>query len=109
MNVSHRRRTRLRLIVLTTFAICSLETCPPGHRRLLVRPANLDCRMALRTSQLSNDGYVTSLLPNSMKGTLEFRELPTFRKARGRLTAWFDAFETRPPMRATPMAGEMHD
>jgi glutathione S-transferase len=40
---------------------------------------------------------------------LEFRELPTFRKARGRLTAWFDAFETRPSMRATPMAGETHD
>jgi glutathione S-transferase len=40
---------------------------------------------------------------------LEFRELPTFREKRGRLTAWFDAFELRPSMRATPMSGETHD
>jgi glutathione S-transferase len=40
---------------------------------------------------------------------LEFRELPTFREKRGRLAAWFDAFELRPSMRATPMSGETHD
>jgi glutathione S-transferase len=40
---------------------------------------------------------------------LEFRELPTFRENRGRLVAWFDAFELRPSMRATPMSGETHD
>jgi glutathione S-transferase len=40
---------------------------------------------------------------------LEFRELPTFREKRERLTTWFDAFEIRPSMRATPMAGETHD
>jgi glutathione S-transferase len=40
---------------------------------------------------------------------LEFRALPTFREKRPRLVAWFDEFETRPSMRATPMAGETHD
>jgi glutathione S-transferase len=40
---------------------------------------------------------------------LEFRELPTFREKRQRLTTWFDAFESRPSMRATPMSGETHD
>jgi glutathione S-transferase len=40
---------------------------------------------------------------------LEFRKLPTFRKNRARLTAWFDAFESRPSMRATPMSGETRD
>ena len=40
---------------------------------------------------------------------LEFRELPTFRQGRQRLVAWFDAFELRPSMRATPMSGETHD
>jgi len=40
---------------------------------------------------------------------LEFRQLPTFRNGRPRLTAWFDAFESRPSMRATPLTGETHD
>lgn len=40
---------------------------------------------------------------------LEFRELPTFRKDRPRLVAWFNEFEGRPSMRATPLAGETHD
>ncbi len=42
-------------------------------------------------------------------GWLEFRELPGFREGRPRLTAWFDAFRTRPSMRATPLSGETHD
>lgn len=40
---------------------------------------------------------------------LEFRELPTFRERRPRLAAWFDEFEVRPSMRATPLAGETYD
>lgn len=40
---------------------------------------------------------------------LEFRELPTFREKRSRLVAWFDAFEARPSMRATPLSGDTHD
>jgi glutathione S-transferase len=40
---------------------------------------------------------------------LEFRELPEFRAARPRLTAWFDAFAGRASMRATPLSGETHD
>lgn len=39
----------------------------------------------------------------------EFRELPGFRSGRPRLVEWFDAFEKRPSMRATPLAGETHD
>lgn len=39
----------------------------------------------------------------------EFRDLPTFRPGRPRLCAWFDAFEARPSMRATPLSGETHD
>jgi glutathione S-transferase len=40
---------------------------------------------------------------------LEFRDLPTFREQRPRLTTWFDGFEARPSMRATPLSGETHD
>lgn len=40
---------------------------------------------------------------------LEFRALPGFREKRPRLTAWFDAFATRPSMRATPLSGDTHD
>jgi glutathione S-transferase len=42
-------------------------------------------------------------------GWLEFRELPTFRQGRPHLAAWFDRFNSRPSMRATPMSGETHD
>jgi glutathione S-transferase len=40
---------------------------------------------------------------------LEFRELPSFRERRPRLTAWFDEFVKRPSMRATPLSGETRD
>ena len=40
---------------------------------------------------------------------LEFRELPSFRPQRPRLAAWFDRFESRPSMRATPLSGETQD
>jgi glutathione S-transferase len=40
---------------------------------------------------------------------LEFRDLPTFREQRPRLATWFDGFEARPSMRATPLSGETHD
>lgn len=39
----------------------------------------------------------------------EFRELPGFREGRPRLVAWFDAFETRPSMRATLLSGDTQD
>jgi glutathione S-transferase len=42
-------------------------------------------------------------------GWLEFRDLPTFRDHRPRLVAWFDAFDARPSMRATPLSGQTHD
>jgi len=40
---------------------------------------------------------------------LEFRDLPSFRNRRPKLAEWFDDFESRPSMRATPMSGETHD
>ena len=40
---------------------------------------------------------------------IEFRELPAFRENRPQLAAWFDAFEARPSMRATPLSGETQD
>lgn len=40
---------------------------------------------------------------------IEFRELPSFRGQRPRLGAWFDEFEARASMRATPLTGETHD
>lgn len=40
---------------------------------------------------------------------IEFRELPDFREKRPQLTAWFDVFEARPSMRATPLSGETQD
>jgi len=40
---------------------------------------------------------------------LEFRTLPSFRPHRPRLVEWFDAFEKRESMRATPLSGETVD
>jgi glutathione S-transferase len=40
---------------------------------------------------------------------IEFRELPTFRGKRPRLTQWFDAFAARPSMQSTPLSGETQD
>jgi len=39
----------------------------------------------------------------------EFRALPDFHERRPRLVAWFDAFETRPSMRATLLSGDTQD
>lgn len=39
---------------------------------------------------------------------MAFRNLPSFRD-RPRLTRWFDAFEQRPSMRATPLSGDTFD
>lgn len=40
---------------------------------------------------------------------LEFRELPSFREKRPRLTLWYDEFVARASMRATPLSGETQD
>ncbi|MEO7325994.1 MAG: glutathione S-transferase family protein [Dokdonella sp.] len=40
---------------------------------------------------------------------LAFRELPAFRTKRPRLADWFDTFEARLSMRATPLSGETQD
>lgn len=40
---------------------------------------------------------------------LEFRELPSFRGKRPRLTLWYDEFAARTSMRATPLSGETQD
>lgn len=40
---------------------------------------------------------------------IEFRALPGFRDNRPKLTAWFDAFEQRQSMLATPLSGETLD
>ena len=40
---------------------------------------------------------------------LEFRQLLSFREGRPRLSAWFDAFQERPSMRATRLAGDTVD
>ncbi|GLQ79810.1 glutathione S-transferase [Mesorhizobium huakuii] len=39
---------------------------------------------------------------------MAFRHLPPFR-ARARLTRWFEAFEKRASMQATPLSGDTHD
>ncbi|RWC25666.1 glutathione S-transferase family protein [Mesorhizobium sp.] len=39
---------------------------------------------------------------------MAFRHLPPFR-SRARLTRWFDAFEKRVSMQATPLSGDTHD
>jgi glutathione S-transferase len=40
---------------------------------------------------------------------IEFRQLPSFRAGRPRLTRWFDDFAERPSMKATPLSGETRD
>jgi len=42
-------------------------------------------------------------------GWLEFRGLPDFRRGRERLADWFDRFEQRASMRATPLSGDTVD
>jgi glutathione S-transferase len=42
-------------------------------------------------------------------GWLEFRGLPSFRSGRPRLAAWFDTFDARRSMRATPLSGQTQD
>jgi glutathione S-transferase len=40
---------------------------------------------------------------------IAFRQLPDFREGRPHLSAWFDDFEARPSMRATPLHGDTRD
>jgi glutathione S-transferase len=40
---------------------------------------------------------------------LAFRGLPSFQEKRPRLANWFEEFEARPSMMATPLSGETHD
>lgn len=40
---------------------------------------------------------------------IAFRDLPSFRENRPRLTAWFNEFAARPAMQATPLSGETQD
>jgi glutathione S-transferase len=40
---------------------------------------------------------------------IAFRELPVWGKNHPRLAAWFEEFENRPSMLATPLSGETHD
>lgn len=40
---------------------------------------------------------------------IAFRKLPSFREGRPKLARWFDEFEKRPSMRATPLSGDTVD
>lgn len=61
-------------------------------------------------STLDDDAQV-HVGPIALATTLSwmaFRNLPAFR-ARARLARWFDAFEKRGSMQATPLSGDTHD
>jgi glutathione S-transferase len=45
----------------------------------------------------------------TMLSWLAFRRLPDFRAGRPRLSAWYDGFDQRASMRATPLSGETVD
>ena len=62
-------------------------------------------------SELDTDGpiHIGHIALATVLGWLEFRSLPDFRAGRPRLSGWFDAFQARPSMRATPLSGETHD
>jgi len=62
-----------------------------------------------RTLDTGPEIHVGHVALATMLGWLAFRELPSFRDGRPRLAAWFDAFDARPSMRATPLSGETHD
>jgi glutathione S-transferase len=62
-----------------------------------------------RELDVESDVHVGHIAVATALSWLEFRELPTFRSCRPHLVAWFDAFERRASMRATPLAGETHD
>jgi glutathione S-transferase len=76
-----------------------------GHREKLVtsydyveRDQSLDERLHI--------GHVA--LATALSWIL-FRELPDFREGRPRLTQWYDRFERRPSMLATPLSGATYD
>lgn len=62
-----------------------------------------------RELDIAADVHVGHIAVATALGWLEFRHLPDFRDRRPRLAAWFDAFDERPSMRATPLSGETHD
>lgn len=62
-----------------------------------------------RELDVDADVHVGHIAAATALGWLEFRGLPDFRENRPNLTEWFDAFDRRPSMRATPLSGETHD
>jgi glutathione S-transferase len=57
----------------------------------------------------ASDVHVGHIAVATALAWLEFRELPGFRAGRPRLVEWFDRFEKRASMQATPLSGETVD
>jgi glutathione S-transferase len=57
----------------------------------------------------ASDVHVGHIAVATALAWLEFRELPGFRTGRPRLVEWFDRFEKRASMQATPLSGETVD
>ncbi|MFC5741116.1 glutathione S-transferase family protein [Dyella tabacisoli] len=62
-----------------------------------------------RELDVASPMHIGHIALGTVLGWLEFRELPSFRAKRPRLATWFDEFEARPSMRATPLSGETVD
>lgn len=62
-----------------------------------------------RELDVSASVHVGHIAVATCLGWLQFRDLPGFRDRRPRLSDWFDEFQDRPSMRATPLSGETHD
>jgi glutathione S-transferase len=62
-----------------------------------------------RELEIDADVHVGHVAVATALSWLEFRVLPTFRHGRPLLVKWFDAFEHRASMRATPLSGQTHD
>jgi glutathione S-transferase len=62
-----------------------------------------------RSLDIGSDLHVGHVGLATALAWLEFRDLPSFRPGRPRLSEWFDAFNRRPSMLATLLSGETYD
>ncbi|OAQ93991.1 glutathione S-transferase [Purpureocillium lilacinum] len=69
----------------------------------------LERELDLNTSTGTSVVHVGHIAVATTLSWLEFRGMPDFREGRETLAMWFDEFQKRPSMRATPLSGETQD
>lgn len=59
--------------------------------------------------QLNNTPTIGDIALGTSLSWLEFRNLPSFKNSRPKLTAWYNVFKERESMKATTLVGDTHD